>query len=717
MTPLPLHPEHRADLEASGLTDATMAALGFRSLPPGEWGQYVNHPRILAEVRSVLLIPYPDTDFYRVKLFPPVPDDDGHHIRYYQPGGTTPRLYIPPRTRAVLANPAVELVTTEGEKKAAKADQDGIPTLGLGGLWTWLTDGRTLPDFDGIDWCDRSAPLVPDGDVWTRPDLRQALYALGRVYQDRGAQVVVVKFPAGQKLDTFLMTFGLEAYRALPRLSLRHKVFTETAGWWKGWREERAQAKRRVTGQGRPVAFPALEPWDAPVDGAAVLDAVAALLRRFVVMPDAVAHTMALLVAHAHVHDASDISPIAVVTSPTKRCGKTTLLTLVLALCPKALATSNISAAALFRSIEAYEPTLVIDEADSFAKMSDELRGLLNAGHTRDLAYVVRTVGDEHEPRKFTVWCPKFVALIGRLPDTVEDRAIILPLERRGRKDRIERLQRRLVPHYVGPLPRQLARWAQDHLAALRAQQVPLPDELHDRAADNWEPLLGLAAVLGGPWPERARTAVRLLSGVSDDPEQEEAGVAAMQAVGALVRDAPDQRLSSADLVEKLTADPTGRWAEYAKDKPLTQRQLAWLLGRFGIKPKPIRVGEGWARGYTLEMLETPLARYSPPSGASQASHVKESEGIDPENDPTHDGPVTDRKLRLTPCQESDVTDVTLEKGVERGSMAFPAPPPPPEPCWTCRGRRFWRSVQGRTVCARCHPPATPNLVAEWLGN
>jgi hypothetical protein len=35
--------------------------------------------------------------------------------------------------------------------------------------------------------------------------------------------------------------------------------------------------------------------------------------------------------------------------------------------------------------------------------------------------------------------------------------------------------------------------------------------------------------------------------------------------------------------------------------------------------------------------------------------------------------------------------------------------------CWTCRSRRFWRSVHGRTVCARCHPPAVPELVAQWL--
>jgi hypothetical protein len=50
-------------------------------------------------------------------------------------------------------------------------------------------------------------------------------------------------------------------------------------------------------------------------------------------------------------------------------------------------------------------------------------------------------------------------------------------------------------------------------------------------------------------------------------------------------------------------------------------------------------------------------------------------------------------------------------------------PPTPPwgdEPaervCYWCRGSRFWRSVHGGVNCANCHPPATPELVAEWMG-
>lgn len=45
-----------------------------------------------------------------------------------------------------------------------------------------------------------------------------------------------------------------------------------------------------------------------------------------------------------------------------------------------------------------WKPTMLIDEADTFLCDNDELRGVLNTGHTRATAYVIRTVGEDHEP-------------------------------------------------------------------------------------------------------------------------------------------------------------------------------------------------------------------------------------------------------------------------------------------------------------------------------
>jgi putative DNA primase/helicase len=81
-------------------------------------------------------------------------------------------------------------------------------------------------------------------------------------------------------------------------------------------------------------------------------------------------------------------------------------------------------------------PTLLIDEADTFLKDNDELRGILNTGHRRG-GQVTRTVGDEFEPRQFTTWSPVAIAMIGRLPDTLDDRAITIRLKRRKPSERV----------------------------------------------------------------------------------------------------------------------------------------------------------------------------------------------------------------------------------------------------------------------------------------
>jgi putative DNA primase/helicase len=92
----------------------------------------------------------------------------------------------------------------------------------------------------------------------------------------------------------------------------------------------------------------------------------------------------------------------------------------------------------LFRSVEKWTATLLIDEADSFLMGNDELRGVLNSGHRRDTAKVIRPAGDEHEPRVFSTWGAKAIAQIGKLPATLEDRAIVLQMKRKNPGEPVE---------------------------------------------------------------------------------------------------------------------------------------------------------------------------------------------------------------------------------------------------------------------------------------
>ncbi len=273
--------------------------------------------------------------------------------------------------------------------------------------------------------------------------------------------------------------------------------------------KEQAKAAAEAEVSGRQVA-----PWPDPVDGAALLDQIkTAVLQRHIIMSDEAATAVALWILFSHAHEAFTISPYLTITSPTKRCGKTTLVGTVMGVVPRVLLSSNITPQALFRTIEDFKPTLLIDEADTFLGLSDEMRGLLNASHTKHTATVIRLVGDDFKPKKFSTWCPKLLSLIGALPDTLMDRSILIPMRRKRKEERVVRFRADKTPLAFEPLFRQAMRWAADHLEELREADPTLPEELDDRAQDNWRGLTAVADLAGGDWPMKARNAALALSG------------------------------------------------------------------------------------------------------------------------------------------------------------------------------------------------------------
>lgn len=423
-------------------------------------------------------------------------------------------------------------------------------------------------------------------------------------------------------------------------------------------------------GQGQAVGFENPELWPEPVDGAALLREVAAVLTRYVALPAHADVAAALWSIHAHALAAADISPILSLVSPEKRCGKTRTLSVLSRLVPRPLPTSNITPAALFRSIELFSPTLLIDEAETFLGEREELRGVLNSGHSRDGAFVVRTTGDDHEPRRFSTWAAKAVALIGRLPDTLTDRSIVIPMRRRAPDEQIERL-RLGRPGVFVELCRRAARWAVDRLAELRAADPEVPSEISDRAADNWRPLLAIADLAGGEWPRRARQAALALCGAEDSQDG-----ACEQLLGD-IRDAFRERGVARIFTEDLLADLCARedrpWREWRHGNRLTAIQLAKLLKPFGIRPRSMRDGGGNAKGYELAAFADAFGRYLP-AEPSQPSQIKQ-DGLFLESATRHTQvDVTGRESSANRCGVGVVTGVTGQPP----SLAAKVPPVEP---------------------------------------
>lgn len=351
--------------------------------------------------------------------------------------------------------------------------------------------------------------------------------------------------------------------------------------------------------------FDEIEPWPEAVDGAQLLSDLVETVNRFCVLPEHSDILIAAWILHAHAHDCADISPILCLTSPEKRCGKSTTASVVAALVPKPMHVINVTPAVVFRVIEAYKPTLIIDEGDSFLKDNEDMRGLLNGGHNRRTAYVWRSVGDDHEPRGFKVWGPKVLAMIGRPPDTITDRSISVALRRKRPEDRVERFTSR-TGDALKPLLRMAARWTRDHEVAFSTADPELPDGLNDRAQDNARSLCAIADAVGGSWPQKVRRA--LVGSARQESEEEPCspGILLLSDVAQIVKRWKRSSITSKDLLSELTVDDEGPWAEWRRGDPITARGIAELLKPFGIRPTRDRS----ARFYRVSDLREACDRY-----------------------------------------------------------------------------------------------------------
>jgi Protein of unknown function (DUF3631)/Bifunctional DNA primase/polymerase, N-terminal len=394
--------------------------------------------------------------------------------------------------------------------------------------------------------------------------------------------------------------------------SRRRQKAAEQLGIGVGFLDE-AVKRRRAELEGEVQEQPlfphwTVEPWPKPVDGDALILALVRRIRSHVVMSPEAALTVALWIMFAWVHDEAAIhSPILMVTSPEAECGKTTLLGLVGFLVPRSLSSVGISPAALFRAIEKWQPTLIIDEADAAFVQNEDLRAVINSGWTRGQG-VVRCDGDDNEPRLFSTFCPKAIGLKGKkLPDTTASRAIVIELKRKLAHENVADF-RHVDDPGLEELRQRLLRWAIDNSKVLREASPTLPHGFAHRVAANWHLSLAIAEAAGGEWPEKAREAAAAIAKLKATLDAS-IGIQLLSDIRAAFGSGID-RLFSSTLIDKLTADPEGPWAEYNRGKPFTQKQLASRLRDYGILSETVWIDGKSAKGYKRAAFEDAWTRY-----------------------------------------------------------------------------------------------------------
>ena len=136
--------------------------------------------------RSAIVIPYFDEygrqlDFHRVRYFDP-PLGGGvkkKPIRYQQPKGTPPEIYLPKIEgldwARVMQDTTIPLAITEGEVKSLSASiNSGVPFIGLGGVYMWADNKLPIKMFERFNFERREVYIVFDSDIDTNPHVQLA---------------------------------------------------------------------------------------------------------------------------------------------------------------------------------------------------------------------------------------------------------------------------------------------------------------------------------------------------------------------------------------------------------------------------------------------------------------------------------------------------------------------------------------------------------------
>jgi hypothetical protein len=383
-----------------------------------------------------------------------------------------------------------------------------------------------------------------------------------------------------------------------------------------------------------------IEPWDCHIDGAQLADEVQELFKRYVIADSEYHLAMTLWVIASYVFDAFRIFPKLCLFSPEKRCGKTTALSIVGALCHRTLMSSNISAAVIFRAVQAWKPTLVIDEGDTFLHGDSELRGIINCGHTKNAAFVwrIEEKSGQYAPVRFSVWSPMAIAMIKSPPETIRDRSVLISLRRKLPQEQTQKFPYDFESDCFD-LRRKLKRWSIDHVDMLKLAETSVPSFGSDRAQDNWLPLIAVSNLLGVNWTENTVESMRKIE--TQNSDNDDAGIAVMllsdiQKILSDRRTIPcneNAAFHSSSLVAKLIKLEGRPWGEWRHGRPLTTNSLCRMLRPFGIRSDQVFIKDinKNKNGYRINDFTDAFKRYLAPTSAHSLSQI--SNALNPNED------------------------------------------------------------------------------------
>jgi uncharacterized protein DUF3631 len=300
--------------------------------------------------------------------------------------------------------------------------------------------------------------------------------------------------------------------------------------------------------------------------------------------------------------------------------------------------------------VDQSQPTLLLDEVDAYLPQAEELRGLLNAGHKRG-ACAYRCVGGGGGKSKalqsFKAFAPAVLSGLGKLPGTLHDRSIHIPLIQ-AEPGQIKAWFDESHADLEASLNHQLAAWTSDNFEAIRdlaaspRETTPvcltgaghngsspdpgpienqksktenltlrMPSTAHNRLGDNWRPLFAIAEIAGGDWPQLVADAFSKLTAPAPNAPVLRS---ACPSAGALLEKWAEEGASTADLLRQIREIfvssgatrlhcrdlVTALRSKHGNACQITEKKLTRRLGKIGVHSRNLRISDRQRKGYKL---------------------------------------------------------------------------------------------------------------------
>jgi hypothetical protein len=208
------HNHSKMLFDESGTAPDAVAERGYymarlRSEVPGAFADYQRRLGLVVPMFS----PDGESTGYQLR-----PDKRRRGPKYETPQGANVIVDVHPRMMEAVQDPSRDLWLTEGCRKGdALMSATGDPVISFAGVWMWCVPKvkpyKLKPCFDHVPLRGRTVRVVFDSDALSKPEVQQALEAIVKALEERGAEVLVVYLkdaPDGSKVgvDDFLAAGG-----------------------------------------------------------------------------------------------------------------------------------------------------------------------------------------------------------------------------------------------------------------------------------------------------------------------------------------------------------------------------------------------------------------------------------------------------------------------------------------------------------------------------